>query len=804
MKLNPIFSNKKVVLTFVTIVSVLTINANTLNDNSKISGTVKDIQNNEGIPFANIQILNEQDSSFVTGIVTDLDGNYSNNISKGKYIIVVSFIGYMNEIKITNIQEDIEKIDFLLSPKAIALSEVSVTAERNIVEQSIEKTTVNISKDKTVSGGTAIDALRNIPFVNIDMNGKVYYRGSDKVMVLINGNKSGLSGSLEQISADQIEKIEVVNNPSAKYESEGATGIINIVFKTSKAGQNKTSFKLNVGYPKTLGGNIGYSMMKKKTQFFINAGINHKTRFQTKEHFRDNYGNNNTYNYYQYDRQDGDINAVVINSNIRQAINDKHKIGASLMGSRKFNGANREINYKALNKLGDIENESFKEISIDLDNYSIDGSLDHRFDIKKGNYLTSKLHYSYFDQIEKMNNTFYPNTFSDIHELQNTESKQVNKILDLSFDYKHSLNDTMFFETGYRLENQDLLNGFDSKSYNKQTESWENNTISGNFKYLQTINALYLVFNANINNWKLQAGVRGEYTTTKQSDDRQDNYLEIFPSANISHKLNTNHTVFIGCNRRINRPTIKMLNPYFGEYADALNMHIGNPYLKPEIVNMIEGGNHFVYNKFSGKISVYYQHINQAISRVKSAVNDSALVVSYTNLKKATHTGGELSLSYKPFKAWGVSFNGDVFYTTLVGKYNNNIIDKSRTGWNLSLANNIKLPYGINMQILAYYKSKIASALEVYKERYYIDIALSKKILKDKALINFRISDIFNTNKFSPFVNARDDNGYWYSQTNTRKIETRYFVVSIVYNVGKKTSANKKKKGKFFLDDLVK
>ena len=284
-------------------------------DKCELSGVVKDSISNEGLPFASVQVLTN-DSTFVKGAMTDSKGNYLiRDIQTGEYIIIASYMGYHEKKTILKIQSKKVSFDFLLFQKSISLSEISITAEKTLVEKKFDKTTVNVSKNTTISGGTATDVMQTLPSIDIDIDGNINYRGSDKVIILINGEKSELVKSLDQIPADQIEKVELINNPSAKYEAAGMSGIINIVLKSGNPGKNKTTLMINAGYPETIGGNVGYSGMKDKTRFFINAGIKHNTKFQTKEHLRENYENPDAFNYYQYDRQDENSNDAFLNTN---------------------------------------------------------------------------------------------------------------------------------------------------------------------------------------------------------------------------------------------------------------------------------------------------------------------------------------------------------------------------------------------------------------------------------------------------------------------------------------------------------
>jgi outer membrane receptor protein involved in Fe transport len=772
---------------------------------SEISGMVKDSITGEGLPFASVQIISINNSGLIKGAITDFEGNYSiKDILPGKYSLTASYMGYHESKIIVDIHQKKEKYNFLLSQNSISLSEVEISTEKNLIEKSINKTTININKNTTLSGGTGTDVMQTMPSVDIDIDGNINYRGSDKVIILINGEKSELVKSLDQLPADQIEKVELINNPSAKYEAEGMSGIINIVLKTGEVEKNKTTLMINTGYPETIGGNIGYSGMTGKTRFNVKGGMKHNTKFQTKEHLRENYENANAFDYHQYDRQDEALNSAFINSNIEYAISKKQRIGVSLIGSKKFNNASRQIKYETLNKLGKTETKSIKDININLDNYTIDGNLNYKYSFGKGRNLSSKIHYSFFDQLQEMNNEYYSALTNINSQLQNTFSKQINKQTNFSLNYLHPFNDSIKFETGYNYDVKDLMNDFNSESYTSLGEWINDMALANKFNYKQLIHAIYLDFNAQLKYFTLQAGLRSEFTENTQNNTNTEEYIDYFPSVNISRKLNPHFTIFAAYNRRINRPTIKMLNPFSDEYADILNMHNGNPDLNPEYVNSVEIGNRFIFNNFSGFGSIYYRNIDQAISRIKSASNDSAMFVTFMNLDKAKLTGVEISFTYRPFEWWSINSSNNLFYTNLTGIYGNNLVNNSKTGWTLNISTNFKLLKNFGFQLSTYYRSKLPSVMGTYKERYYFDLALNKKILKNKGQLIFKISDVFNTYKYGLDLDAIDDNNFRYKQTNRRKNESQYFVLSFIYNINGKDQQQKKQNGKFFLDDFDK
>jgi len=771
---------------------------------SEVMGKITDIATSQDLPFASVQLKSTNDSTSFFGAITDINGNYSiQHVPYGKYHLLASYMGYENGEQMVDITKRKEQINITLSKKNFTLEEVEITAEKGLVEQGVDKTTVNVSKDATLTGGSAVDVMQTLPSVDFDVNGQLYYRGSQNVTLLLNGKRSELVKSLEQIPADQIEKIEIINNPSAKFEAEGMSGIINIVMKSGQSGRNNTRVMLYAGLPETYGGSLGWSGEKGKSSYFINGGYNRKTRFQTKEHWRENYESPDAPDYYQYDRQDEILNDVLLNTSYSLRIDDHQQFGISFLGSSKFNTAGRRIDY-ITEENGQALYESYKDIDISLDNIVLDGNLDYQYHFNKpGQALNANFHYTWLDQLQQMDNVYYPSDSYENRELQNTDSKQLNKEAVFSLDYAQPFTDSITLETGYRFDGKDLLNDFSSESYDPLDEIWINDTALGNnFRYLQNINALYANLQIKFSLFDLQAGLRAEYTSNEQIDQQKQEYFDLFPSMMLSRSLAEGLSIFISYNRRINRPTIKMLNPYTNEYADILNMHVGNPDLKPEYVNSFELGSYYIHEKISGSASAYYRNIDQAISRVKSATNDSALLVTFMNLENAKLVGGEIAFSWKVFKWWNINANANIFYTTLKGEYGPNQINRSHTGWTGNLSNKFKLPFGIGFQLNTYYRSKLPDVMGTYMERYYIDMALDKKVLNGKGKVVFKISDVLNTYRYGLDLVGVDENGYEYSQKNRRKNESQYFILSFIYNIEGKEKQEKKEN--FYLESFGK
>jgi hypothetical protein len=799
----PIFNQmRKTILIF----GLLCLNVSHLfASEANFSGKIRDAQTGELLSYATISLSSSVDSSFSIGVISNENGFFQfKNIPFGFYQIEVSYMSYKKLVLNIELNNRKHFMEIKLTKKRYELSDAEVFAEKELIEQSPEKITVNISKNTSLEGGNALEVMASLPSVDIDVNGQISYRGSNRVNILLNGKPSELVKNLEQIPVDQIEKIEIINNPSARYEADGMSGIINIVLKSNKDELSRTSLNLFLGLPQTFGGSLGYYEKRKAMGYFANGSFKQKKQFQTKQHWRYNFENLSAFDYYQYDQQDQVLNNLLINTGMDYKIHPNHTIAVSFIASGKLHPADRSINYQSLDKQENVIYNSIKDIDITLKNFVLDGNLDYQFQLSQKQVVKVHFNYNYLDQSQEMDFDFYPvGTSTDLeHDYQNTVSDQLNKSAKLNLDFSQSISDSALFESGYSYFHEDLLNDFNSSSYDYQSNSWLPDTALANrFRFLQNVHAVYLNYVKQLKTIGLQVGLRGEYTTADRFIKPKESYFDLFPSIMLSKKLDKYFSISVYYNRRINRPILKMINPYTNEYADILNIHIGNPDLKPEYVNSMELASRFTSDVATANASIYYRHINQAISRIKSASNDSALVVTFMNLDQAQLWGMELSFTINGFTWWQINANLNAFQTSLVGTYGPNLIEKTHFGWTGSLNNRFKLPWKLQMQWYFYYKSELPDVLGTYQVRYYADFALSRKIWNNKGTLIFKISDVFDTYRYGLDLLGIDENGSRYSQINRRKNESQYFILSFVYNF---KSKEKKKKENFFLEKFSK
>jgi len=782
----------------------------------KICGTVQDSISGKLIPYTTIRLFNIVDSTLITGCITDNNGIFClTDIIYGKYYIVIDFIGYNKKSIEINLDNKKMELKIILTNSNISLAEVEVTAEKKLIENTVEKKTYNVSKNATTSGGNALDALQTLPSVSIDIDGVTTYRGSENVMILINGEQSGLitkdnNSALKQMPSEAIEKIEVISNPSAKFDAQGMSGVINIILKEDNKQGSTTNIRLSAGYDNVFEAHGAYSKSTNKYSFNISGGINHKSAYQTKEHLRTNYQNPNAGNYYQFDSLNNNYNTGIVATSFIYKINKKNNISASAFFNKEITKGDRKIKYKTFDPNNILVQMYDKYIDISNNSYGFDGTVGYT---KKFNnpeqILKINTHYSIFDRMQEMENSLQLQGNNVDPKLQNTKLLQFNKLVSVKADYQHPINSSSMLETGYKSTYQNITSNFNSLSYDDASSSWVNDTaIDNNFGYIEMNNAFYVNYNGSFSFLELQAGIRAEHTHNVINDTLNNNYLDFFPSITLSKKFN-NNTIYIGYNRRINRPKVSMLNPFSNEYADVLNMHIGNPYLMPEYVNSFEVSFHYTGDNFSFSETIYLRDIKDAISSLKSAINDSALTKRYINLNHAKMFGNEIIASFNPIKWWEINAGFNLFYTSLKGTYQNNIVNNSKLGYTAELTTQFKLPKKINVQVSGYYRSKLPSVMGTFISRYYVDFAVKKNLFGKKGVLIFKISDIFNTYRYGLNLDAIDDNGYRYSQSNARIKQSRYFILTFNYNFGEISSGSKQKskkkaKNKFFLEGFDK
>ena len=743
------------------------------SDKYKIVGQLVD-ENGVLIPFANAALFST-DSLLVTGAVSDGDGNFMIITDPGQFYLRLSFLSYEEKIIspliVSNSDLNLGKIKML--SQAAQLDELVVQGERSQMELYLDKRVFNVGKDLSNISGSAADILDNVPSVTVDVDGNVNLRGSGNVRILIDGKPSGLTGistadALQQLQANLIESVEVITNPSARYDAEGEVGIINIVLKKERRKGVNGSFALNAGYPLNYGGSYSLNFRKEKFNLFSSYGLNYRSgpgrghSFQKFDRVDPITMRDTTFSYYQEDKR----NRSGLSHNIRVGsdifINDKNTITASLV-IRKSDGRNTSNyifqDYDALDNLVKTvdRNEVEKEPEI---NSEIGVNYRREFN-RKDQVLTADFKWIENDETEKSEfEQFDDSDGSTIHQRSiNTEDER--NIL-AQVDYLNPFkNSKGKWETGLKASSRILGNRFQVEEQD-DSEQWNIlNDYDNDVVYTENIYAGYFIAGNEWNRFSLQGGIRGELSDIsvelkKTNQTAYQNYFNLFPSAHLSYKLSEQKTIQLSYSYRISRPRFRELLPFSG-FSNNRAIWGGNPNLRPEYTNSIEAG--YLLNWTSGSIlsSAYYRYRTGVIERVPLSDPNTGFVRPFPiNLATENNFGLEFNFSWNPVKWWRFNTSANFFRAITDGTYEEINYFADTYTWNTRSTSRITFLKKLDFQTGFNYRAPRQTPTGSNKAMYHIDLGLSYDVFKGNGTLTFNVRDLLNSRKFRGTTQTND------------------------------------------------
>ena len=737
--------------------------------NITITGKVIDADTNTPLEYATISFYSIKAKKIVDGVITNIDGEFTIKVEEDSYNISVEYIGY-KPYKISNkkIVSDINLGTIKLNLDLEALGEVEIIAERTTVEVKLDKKIYNVGKDLTVRGGTVSDVLDNVPSVSVDAEGNVALRGNDNVRILINGKPSGLVGinssdALRQLPADAIERVEVITSPSARYESEGTAGILNIILRRSKLQGLNGAITANVGHPDAAG---------------ISGNINFRTGniniFNTLAYrYNESIGNWHTYTTYKNtgnildERRDmrNTRKGITNNFGVEWYITDSASITTSLVyndGNNNENSFNNLLQYDSNNNLTGQ--------SLRLDPKLNDAkTLQYAFNFTN-NFDTNGHKLTFDFQYEDNNNDNF--SLINVNGLDTdilTELVDESKIL-LRSDYVVPIGDYGQFEMGYRGDFNTQITDYQVELLNRNSGEFEiDRNLTNLFNFKNYINAIYIQYGSKINKLTYLLGVRMENTRTTldqptSGDFEKKNYTGFFPTINLSYVFSEKENITLGYNRRLSRPWSFFLNP-FPSRSSLTNIFQGNPALDPTYADKVDLGYLNRFGKFTFSSSIYFQH---AIDVIKFVSNDTGNTVEIdgqdvpviergpANIATEDRYGFEFNLAYNPTKKWRINTDFNLFNIKVDGLYKNIDFYSKNTSWTVRLNNKYTLPGNIDWQTNMNYRGPSIDAQNKRDAMFSTDVAFSKDLFKDKASIAFNVSDLFNSRVMTGLVETED------------------------------------------------
>lgn len=731
-----------------------------------IEGKVVDKETGQPLEYATVTLYAMRDSSLVAGGVSNPDGKFAIDMRPGQFYASITYISYeetfVSGITVKAGGAKVNLGEIALGTNAAVLDEIEVLAEKSQVQMSLDKKIFNVGKDLATIGGNAADVLDNVPSVTVDVEGNVSLRGSGGVRILVNGKPSGLvgisdAGGLRNLPANLIEKIEVITNPSARYEAEGMAGIINIVLKKERTPGFNGSFDFNTGYPHNHGLAANVNYRRNNFNLFASYGLRYRKGPGSGAIYQEIYRNDTTFILDQVtDRERGGWS-----HNVRLGTDWYITPKTVLTASGNVN-IGRDENFTEhiyrdyIFDLGqptgitvrtddEIENEPNQEYSMTF--RQTFSSKEHQL------VLDARYQDNFEEEVSDLRERYYTPQFTDagITDLQQrSDNAEGERMLILQADYIHPISKDGRLEFGYRSSFRDINTSFLVEEL--LTGIWQPlEGLSNDFNYDEDIYALYGIYGNKFDKFSLQVGLRAEYSDvftelvqTNETNPRE--YLNLFPSAHFTYDLPKQNGVQISYSRRITRPRFWSLNPFL-TFNDSRNFFAGNPNLDPEFTHSIEVGHLKYWNKGSMTSSVYYRHTDGVIERIQRVEDDSITTLIPENLATEEAVGIELTFSYNPLK-W-LDFNGNInaFNAQTDGSNIDETLTADATTLFGRLTSRIDVKKLFDAQVRVNYRAPRQTTQGRSKSITHVDLGFSRDVLSDKGTITLSVRDLFNSRR---------------------------------------------------------
>ena len=796
------------------VLSVLTVYAET-EKGAQITGKVIDASTKQGMEFANISLRKTGSKEFIKGTVSDQLGAFRlDGVSNGNYVVAVSVVGYATfekELTIGTGQKTINLRNILLKEDTQLLNEVQVVGQRSQMKFEIDRKVFNVDQSLATAGGSASDVLGNIPSVQVDPEGEVSLRGNSSVTVWINGKESGLSADnraqiLEQLPAESIERVEVITNPSAKYNPEGTAGIINIVLKKNRKAGYYGSFQAGVdtrgGY--NAAGNVNFS--SGKFESFVNVGT--RVRKSEGEGYtnRQNLDDNgNPVSYLNQLRNDEDTRKPVIaRMGTTYHATDKDHFSFSGFGLLGRGDETDWLNYTS-NIPGSFTSSlrtSAEKRKMNIGNFEIgykrDFSEKSNLDLSASYNLLNITPESSFLQVSN----YAGGTSTSSYQFQENVMKP--RKWEFQADYVTEFGEQNKIEAGYKGEFLTSKSKVSTYSGTSEGNAAFNEGLYNNFTYDQNVNALYATYSKRINRFGIQLGLRGEHTRTNtnslgynQSETDhpayKDDYFSFYPSAFLSYQLPSNNELQLNYTRRVSRPWGGQLNP-FVNLTDSTNISYGNPLLLPQYSNSLELNYIKNWENHTLSASLYYRNTDNVIQRISYRDGD-IMKSTFENIAKTQSAGTELILKNNLFRMIDLTSTLNFYYnkldgfsylpagatTPVVGEADEDF------SWSARIIANVMLPWGVSLQATGDYNSRELVAQGYRKANHAIDLGLRKSFLDRKLSLTINTRDLLNSRKRETITS-----GSGFSQESVFARSGRTVGFTLTYNFGNMKGSSKR------------
>ena len=723
---------------------------NTLAQSITVTGKVIEKNSEKPVEFATVMLADKATKSVLTGATTDINGNFTLQTEATDFYIEVTFIGFQKKTIETYeiINNKVSLGAVVLLEDSETLEEIEVVAEKSQTVFKLDKRVFNVGADLSSTGASAYEVLNNVPSVNVNIEGVISLRGSSGVQILINGKPSVIASeqgnALGTITADMIEKIEVITNPSAKYEAEGTSGIINIVLKKEEREGLNGSISLNTGLPQNH--SIGVSLNRRTERFnlFSQFGVGYRELPRYGENINRNLQTNETIFSEGTEYRNEQFYNIILGTDYM--INPQNIVTLSGSFAYEIEDQPSQNNFRLEDENGIIA-EWYRTETTSATNPKIQYELQYKSDFKddKDHVLLFSAIGNVFakDQASAFENI---TTFGNLaNQNQQTRTNFSETKYTFQLDYTKPFSEKITIETGAMYVIQDVQNDFAVSNY-INNEWVDDANLTNIFEYEQNVLGLYGTGAYETGSWGFKTGVRYELTDLQTllvntNEANVQRFGNFFPSAFISYKFNDRFSMQTGYSRRIYRPRLWDLNPFFN-IRNNFVVRAGNPDLLPEFTDSYELSSIYILEKVSLNFSLYHRYTTSVIERISLFDNNVTTFIPY-NIGTNQATGFEFNTKINPTK-W-LTFNGDlnINYFNRKGEFEGQNFDFTASVWSTKWTGKVKLPKDIDFELVGRYESKQQTIQGMRSAILFADLGLRKKMLKGKAVVNLGVRDIF-------------------------------------------------------------
>lgn len=716
-----------------------------------VSGRVVESTSGQPVEFATVMLVDTRDSTQIGGTTTDMNGRFELQSPTPEFYAEISFIGYQT-LRVTDFATGGDEIDLgliELSAQGQTLEEVTVRAEKSTTEFRLDKRVFNVGKDLSSTGASALDVLNNVPSVAVSIEGDIRLRGSGGVQILVNGKPSVIAAEqgniLGTLTADMIESVEVITNPSAKYDAEGTSGIINIVLKKEERKGLNGAVSVNTGVPDNHSVGLSLNRRTEKFNLFSQLGVGYRELPEDQRNINRNlvsgtsvlsegeeFRNEQFYNIVLgTDYHINDLNVVTLSGNFAYEVEDQ----PSAFDFEFVNAAgettsrwNREETTEATNPKYQFELQYVREFADNEDHQLIASALGTLFSKDQSSEFVNTT-------ISGDDNSGRQRTRTEFGEQENT----------FKLDYTRPFSEKFTLETGAQYITNDVSNDFAVSDYLNETFV-ENPELTNVFDWNQRVAAAYATGAYDLGDWGLKLGLRVENTdleTVLQTtgERNEQDYANLFPSAAASYKLTDATSFQASYSRRIFRPRLWDLNPFFN-IRNNFTIRTGNPNLLPEYADSYEVTSIFILGEASLNAGVYHRYTTDVVERV-TTFEDNVSFTQPVNLGTSRTTGLEINGKYTPAK-W-LELTGDFNFNTFSrdGELEGVSFDFSAEQWFGRMTAKFDLPWEVDFETTGNFNSSYQTVQGEVAGFVFMDLGLRKRLFEGRGAVNFAVRDLF-------------------------------------------------------------